>query len=277
MILVSGATGNVGGELARRLAASGTAVRALVRDPATSEPPAGAEPVAGDLDHPESLVGALKGVDGVFLLSGYADMPGLLAEIDRAGVGKVVLLSGSAVLATDTKNVISRYMQESERAVRESGVPWTFLRPSGFMSNTLQWAPQIRAGGDVVRAPFPDVRVAMVDPYDIAAVAAEALLGDGHEGNIYHPTGPEALLPADRVRVLGEVLGRELRFEGQTHAEAREDMIGSMPVEYVEAFFGFYADGKLDESHVLPTVREVTGNEPRTFAQWAAAHADAFR
>ncbi|KAB2348426.1 NAD(P)H-binding protein [Actinomadura rudentiformis] len=275
MILVSGATGNVGGELARRLAEAGMAVRALVRDPGKA--PAGTEPVGGDLDHPESLTGALKGVEGVFLLSGYADMPGLLAEIDRAGVGRVVLLSGGAVLASDTKNVISRYMHESERAVRESGVPWTLLRPSGFMSNTLQWAPQIRAGGDVVRAPFPHVRIAMVDPYDIAAVAAEALLEDGHEGNVYNPTGPDPLLPADRVRILGEVLGRELRFEGQTNAQAREDMLATMPVEYVEAFFTFYADGKLDESHVLPTVREVTGNAPRTFAQWAAAHADAFR
>ncbi|MFG1997844.1 NAD(P)H-binding protein [Spirillospora sp. NPDC048911] len=276
MILVSGATGNVGGELVRRLAETGVAVRALVRDPG-SELPAGAEPAGGDLNHPSTLAGALKGVEGVFLLSGYADMPGLLAEIDRAGVGRVVLLSGGAVLASDTKNVISRYMAESERAVRESGVPWTFLRPSGFMSNTLQWAPQLRAGGDVVRAPFPNVRVAMVDPYDIAAVAAEALVGDGHEGNVYNPTGPAPLLPAERVRVLGEVLGRELRFEGQPDAEAREDMLGAMPVEYVDAFFGFYADGKLDESHVLPTVREVTGNEPRTFRQWATAHADAFR
>ncbi|MEU5876093.1 NAD(P)H-binding protein [Spirillospora sp. NPDC047279] len=277
MILVSGATGNVGRELVRRLAAAGRPVRALLRDPGRAAAlPAGAEPVIGDLNDPASVAAALKGVTGVFLMSGYADMPGLLAEMDRAGTGRVVLLSGGAVLAADTKNAVSRYMIESERAVRESGVPWTFLRPSGFMSNTLEWVPQIRAG-DVVRAAFPDVPIAMVDPFDIAAVAATALLDDGHEGNVYNPTGPEVLRPADRVRVLGEVLGRDLRFEGLTNAEAREEMIGAMPVEYVDAFFSFYADGRLDESHVLPTVREVTGEEPRTFRQWAAEHARAFR
>jgi uncharacterized protein YbjT (DUF2867 family) len=276
MILVSGATGNVGGRLVRRLAERGEAVRALVRDPGRARFAEGIEVVAGDLNEPESLGGALKGVSGVFLLSGYADMPGVLAEIDRAGVSRVVLLSGGSVLASDLNNAISKYMIASERAVRESGVPWTLLRPSAFMTNALEWADQVRAG-DVVRAPFADVAVAVVDPYDIAGVAAEALLNDGHDGNIYMPTGPESLLPEERVRILGEVLGRELRFEAQPNAEAREQMLAAMPAEYVQAFFGFYADHKLDESHVLPTVREVTGEEPRTFRQWATENAAAFR
>jgi uncharacterized protein YbjT (DUF2867 family) len=276
MYLVAGATGNVGGELVRALAEAGAEVRALSRDPSRVTPPAGAQAVAGDLNRPETLAGPLKGVRGAFLLSGYADMPGLLAEIRRAGVDRVVLLSGTSALGGDMSNAVSRYMIVSEAAIRESGVPWTILRPAGFMSNALQWAPQLRAG-DVVRAPFADVRVATIDPYDIAAVAAAALLSGGHDGGAYQLTGPEPLLPADRVAVLAEVLGRELRFEAQSNDEARAEMIAEMPAEYVDAFFSFFVEGTLDESKVLPTVEEILGRPPRTFGQWAVAHADAFR
>jgi uncharacterized protein YbjT (DUF2867 family) len=108
--------------------------------------------VAGDLDRPATLRAALAGARGAFLMSGYRDMPGLLAEVRQAGVERVVLLSGSSVEARKTDNPISRYMIRSEAAVHESGVPWTILRPGAFASNTLQWAPQVRAG-DVVRAP----------------------------------------------------------------------------------------------------------------------------
>jgi uncharacterized protein YbjT (DUF2867 family) len=276
MILVTGATGNVGAELVSRLAGDHQPVRALVRDPAGARLPAGVEVVAGDLDRPESLTEDLTGARGVFLLPGYRDMPGVLAEARRAGVERVTLLSGMSAADGDMSNAISRYMIESEDAVRSSGVPWTILRSCAFTSNTLQWAPQVRAG-DVVRAPFPGVRVAMIDPYDIAAVAATVLLGDGHADRTYTLTGPESLLPADRVRVLAKVLDRDLRFEGQPDAEARAEMSARMPTKYVDAFFRFYADGTLDESKVLPTVEEVTGRPPRTFEQWAIAHADAFR
>jgi uncharacterized protein YbjT (DUF2867 family) len=276
MIVVAGATGNVGGELVRALADAGEAVRALSRRPAPPGLPEGVEGVVGDLDRPEFLADVFDGVDGVFLLSGYKDMPGLLAEIRRAGVGRVVLLSGSSAEDGDMGNAISRYMILSEAALRESGVPWTILRPSGFMSNALGWAPQLRSG-DVVRAPFAGVRVAAIDPYDIAAVAAGALTSAEHEGCIYRLSGPEPLLPADRVRVLATVLGRDLRFEGQPDAEARTEMEEAMPTEYVDAFFSFYVEGTLEESKVYPTVEELTGRKPRTFEQWAIAHAGAFR
>jgi len=129
----------------------------------------------------------------------------------------------------------------------------------------------------VIRAPFPDVRVATVDPDDVGAVAAAALTSDAHEGRAYRLSGPESLTPGDRVAVLAEVLGRELRFEGQSDEEARVEMSEAMPAEYVDAFFRFVADGDLDESAVLPTVEEVTGRPPRSFGEWARAHADALR
>jgi uncharacterized protein YbjT (DUF2867 family) len=166
-------------------------------------------------------------------------------------------------------------MARSETAVRESGLPWTLLRPAAFMSNTLRWAPELRAG-DVVREPFAAARVANIDPYDIAAVAVRALLTPAHEGQIYDLSGPESLLPADRLAILGTVLGRNLTLQALSPDEARVELSATMPAEYVDAFFRFYIDGSLDESPVRSTVADVTGNPPRTFLQWAVTHADAF-
>jgi uncharacterized protein YbjT (DUF2867 family) len=276
MILVTGATGNAGGAVVRAVVGAGEDVRALVRDPGRFAPPPGVEAVAGDLDRPESLAAALAGVRGVFLLSGFRDMPGILAEIRRAGVGQVVLLSSSAAPGGDLSNAVARYHILSEAAVRDSGIPWTFLQPNSFMTNTFRWLPQLRAG-DVVRAPFPDVRVATIDPEDLGAVAAAALTTGGHEGRAHRLSGPESLLPADRVAVLAKVLGRALRFEGQSDTEARAEMTRTTPPEYVDAFFSFFADGTLDESKVLSTVEEITGRPPRTFEQWALRHIETFQ
>jgi len=276
MILVTGATGNAGGDVACMLISAGQEVRGLIRradQQATL--PEGVEGVIGDLNQPETLSAALAGVRGVFLLSGYQDMARLLAEIRRAGVERVVLLSGSSALVGDMNNAVTRYMVRSETAVQESGVPWTILQPNSLMSNTFRWLPQLRAG-NVVRLPFPNVRVAAIDPSDIGAVVAHVLLSEEHEGRSYRLSGPQSLLPADQVRILAQVLGRELHFEGLSDAEARVEMSATMPTEYVDAFFSFFADGRLDESQVLSTVQEIIGKQPRTFEQWAVAHADAF-
>jgi uncharacterized protein YbjT (DUF2867 family) len=276
MILVTGATGNVGGELVAALVAAGEPVRALIRREADqARLPAGAEGVVGDLNRPASLEPALEGVRGIHLLAGYDDLPRLLALAHEAGVERVTLQSSSSVPGGDMTNAVARYHIRSEQAVRESGLHWTFLQPNSFMSNTLQWADQLRQG-DTVRERFADVRVATIDPADVAAVAAAALMTDAHAGRSYRLSGPESLLPAERVAVLGDVLGRELRFEAQSDADAHAEMSASMPAEYVDAFFSFFVDGTLDESEVLPTVEEVTGRPPRTFRQWAVAHADAF-
>ena len=178
MILVTGATGNVGREVAAALAARGEPVRAVLRDSAQASMPAGVEVVQGDLDLPESLTPALRGARAVFLLGGWGDMPELLRRIDRAGVQHVVLLSSRCVVGGRPDNAITRMWLDSEAAVRNSSVAWTVLRPSGFHSNALRWLAQLRQG-DVVRAPWPDVKIAAIDPADIGAVAATVLTEPG--------------------------------------------------------------------------------------------------
>jgi uncharacterized protein YbjT (DUF2867 family) len=274
MILVTGATGNIGRELIGALAERGEQVRAVVRRPEDRLPP-GVEQVVADLNSPDSMRTALAGVRGLFPLPGYQNMPGTLDEAKQAGVEHVVLVSSSAVEGGDLGNAVTRYMRNSEAAVRASGLAWTFLRSFGFMSNTLQWVPQLQAGG-VVRAPWAEVPIAMIDPHDIAAVAAVAFTSTGHGGRHYTLSGPEPLRPADRVRILGEVLGRDLTFEGQPDDEARAEMSKSMPAEYVDAFFSYYSEGTLDESRIRPDVTDVTGRWPRSFSQWAQAHASMF-
>jgi uncharacterized protein YbjT (DUF2867 family) len=277
MILVTGSTGNVGSELVRTLLAGGHPVRALVRDESRAAAvPDGAEATVGDLNRPDSLEAALDGVTAVHLLAGYAGLPEALTRMRQAGVQRVTLQSSSAVPSGDRTNAVARYHIESEEAIRASGLGFTFLQPNGFMSNALEWAEPLRRG-DVVTAAFAGVRTAQIDPRDIAAVAAAALTTDAHEGRSYRLSGPEALLAADRVAILGSVLGRDLRLEAQSDDDARADMAARMPPEYVDAFFSFFVDGTLDESEVLPTVEEVTGRPPRTFAAWAAEHAAAFR
>ena len=276
MILVTGATGNAGGAVVRSLLDAGVEARALVRPGSAPDLPDGAEAVFGDLNRPDTLRDAIAGASAVFLLSGYEGIAETLAEMRRAGVARVVLLSSSAAPGGDLTNAVARYHILSERAVRESGLPWTFLQPNSLMSNTLRWLPQLRKA-DVIGDAFADVAVAMIDPADLATVATKALVSDELERRSLRLSGPEAIYPADRVRILGAALGRELRFEAWSNERAREEMSAAMPAEYVDAFFSFFVDGTVDETTVLPTVREVLGREPVSFEQWVAANLDAFR
>jgi uncharacterized protein YbjT (DUF2867 family) len=273
MIFVTGATGNVGRELVRVLTETGEPVRALVRGEARL--PAGAEAYVGDLNDPGSLAPGLSGVRAAHLLAGYDGLEELLAAMRDAGVERVTLQSSSGVPSGDMTNAVARYHILSEQAIRDSGLAWTFIQPNSFMTNSLRWLPQLRAG-DTIRLPFANVPIAVIDPADIAEVAAAALTTDRHEGRSYRVSGPESLLPAEQVAILGKVLGRELRFEAQSDEEARAEMSASMPAEYVDAFFSFFVDGTIDESTVQPTVEEILGRPPRRFEDWARGHAGAF-
>jgi uncharacterized protein YbjT (DUF2867 family) len=274
MIAVSGAAGGVGGEVLRAAAAAEIPARALVRR-LPEHLAAPAEVVEVDLDDAAATGPALSGCTMLFLLAGFADMTGLLAAARETGVRRVALLSTGAVDGGDETNAVVAMNASSERAVQASGIDWTILRASGFQSNALRWLPQL-ASGDVVRDPFPDVPIALVDPADLGA-AAVTVLGGGHDGETLRLTGPEALRPAEQVAIVARVTGRRLRFTPQPQDQARQEMQGIMPEPSVDAIFRFFVDGDYDDSRVDPTLPRLLGRPAGTLAGWAARHADRFR
>ncbi|MGW2219121.1 SDR family oxidoreductase [Nonomuraea sp. NPDC001684] len=274
MILVTGATGNVGRQLVDLLLGAGEQVRAISRNPERAGLPDGVEVVKADMSQAEDLRVALRGADRAFLLPAAGQVDGFLREAARAGLGHVVLLSALAVTMKQA-GVLGSAHAEYERAVAGSGLPWTFLRPGAFMANDLRWAPGVKNGG-VVRAPFAEAATAPIDERDIAAVAARTLLDDGHAGKAYELSGPASLTTADRVRILGKVLGRDLRLEELSPEQAREQLIAHTPAPVVDSMLTLFASFVGRAADVSPAVRELTGDEPHTYADWAARNAAAF-
>jgi uncharacterized protein YbjT (DUF2867 family) len=268
-ILVTGATGNVGRPLVEQLIAAGHRVRALTRDPARAELPAGAEPVAGDLTNAASV--PFAGVDAVHLItfngadfSPLTNGPELMGLAERAGVRRVTVLKGDVAKSP------------LEEAVEASGLEWTHLGPAEFMSNALEWADSVRTEG-VVREAFPESRSAMVHDGDIAAVAATALTTAGHAGQVYWLTGPEVLTPPEKVATIASVLGRAVRYVELTKDEIVAQWRGEgYSAEDIEFFVTMRTNPPEAGYTVLPTVAEVTGRPARTFAQWVRENAAAF-
>jgi uncharacterized protein YbjT (DUF2867 family) len=277
MILVTGATGNVGRHLVAELLRAGADVRALTRDPGTAGLPAGADVVAGDLADPKSLEAALTGVDVVFLVWPFLTAEHAPATLEAIGrhARRVVYLSSLGVDedADRQADLINQFHADLERLIAGSGLEWTFLRAGTFAANSLGWAEQIRAG-NVVRYPFAGSRP-IIHERDIADVAARVLTEDGHAGAKHILTGPEVLTTAECVEAIGEAIGRELRFEKTPADAARARMLADgWPAALVDALLS----GSEDRPAIVsPTVEELTGTPPRTFGEWSVEHAGAFR
>ncbi|MFE9427494.1 NAD(P)H-binding protein [Kitasatospora sp. NPDC006697] len=282
MILVTGATGNVGRELVELLRAEGEPVRAVTRDAAKAGPLAGAEVVQADPSQPESLRGALAGVHGIFLNLAALGGAGaeLLALAGECGVRRVVLLSSGSVeiSAPEEGNLIAEMHRTAEQQIEASGLAWTFLRPNEFAANSLfQWAPQVRAS-DVVRSAYGQSQMAPIHERDIAAVAALALRTGEHDGQSYLMTGPESLTVVDKVRIIGEVIGRDLRFEELSREEGEQVMVQSgLPAPLVATLLDYQAATVGTPAQVSTVVPELTGRPGLSYATWVAEHAAAFR
>ncbi|WP_394822185.1 NAD(P)H-binding protein [Pendulispora albinea] len=288
MILVTGATGHVGGELAALLAAHGGArVRAMSRRPEAARFPAGIEPVRGDFEDDASLDRAMAGVERLFLVTTQAtgteggpthERLAVRAAL-RAGVEHIVKLSvlgGGRGPGVDSEDPIARWHSAAEAAVTDSGIAWTLLRPGRFMSNALQWGAMIQKG-DKVHLSFATRPAASIDPADIAAVALRALTEPGHRNQAYELSGPEALTPEQELSILGAVLGRTLEPVPVPLEMARAGMQRSgFPSHVIDAIVA-RSVSTTHGTEVLSTVERITGRPPRTFEQWARAHAGAFR
>lgn len=279
MIVVTGATGNIGRPLTQVLAGAGRQVTAVSRHPATV--PDGVRHVAADLAEPASLKPALAGSKALFLLlSGdlhatAANPADVIDAAASAGVRRVVLLSTLGV-ATRPFGTTRIAMRALEDRLRESGLDWAILRPGGFASNALWWAESVRTQR-VVAAPFGDTGVPIIDPVDIADVAAACLLEDRHTGAVYELTGPEVITPRRQTEAIATALGTPVRFHELTRAEAKAGMTRSMPPELADDTLDILSAPTAAELRVSPDVERVLGRAPRAFGDWAARNVEAFR
>ncbi|MEV4311871.1 NAD(P)H-binding protein [Actinocrispum sp. NPDC049592] len=278
MILVTGATGTIGRALIDLLVDAGAPVRAATRR--TVDLPV--DTVYADLGSPESLVSALNGVQQVFLLSSGADIPTHDANLARAaveaGVGTIVKLSSGRAGDPAATDPIPNWHRAGEQSVEDSGLAWTFLRPMGFMSNTLAWAGPIRRDRTVYAA-FAGGRVATIAPEDIAAVAARVLTEPGHAGQAYTLTGPEALTPAEMTAILAEVLELPLKFVEVSAEVARQAILDhGVPPVMADAIMALRATALSEfTATISPDVEKLTGTPATTFREWASRNRAKFR
>jgi uncharacterized protein YbjT (DUF2867 family) len=283
MLLVTGATGTIGRPLVDLLAGEGAEVRAVTRDPQAAGLPAHVEVVKGDPSRPDTIAPLLEGVTALFLHPRAVGTPAveLLALAREQGVKRVVTLSAMNV-DDDLDEQPSRFRGDRNKEVEDaavgSGLEWVSLRASYFAINTLQaWGAQIRAG-DVVRGPYASFAEAPIHERDLAAVAARALLTDGLVGRRLELTGPQSLTHQEMVAIIGEVLGRPLRYQEIPPEAARQGMVQhGFPEPFVEALMARYARGVGQAAPLTGEVATILGHPARIYAEWVADHAAAFR
>jgi uncharacterized protein YbjT (DUF2867 family) len=282
MILATGATGRIGRELVRELDASGATFRILVRHPErAADLPKSAQRVVGDLDDPATLGPALAGVDRVFLLVpgiGTAHVRAMVRAATTADVRHMVLLSSYNVMG-DPAPAMGRWHLEREAIVKASGIPFTILRPGGFMTNALEWAEPIRAGQGVVDPTGPG-RYAPIDPADIAAVATVVLTDDGHQGREYYLTGAETFTIAEQVGIIAATVGHpiEVQLTATSEEAVRSRYPNGAPAALAAALIeGLELMRRDTTGFRTDTVESLLGRPPRTFADWCLRNKDAFR
>jgi uncharacterized protein YbjT (DUF2867 family) len=279
-ILVTGATGNVGRHVLAQLRATGaTDVRALVRPGKTAPRPEGVEVATASLDDPDALAAASTGVDAVFLVWPFLTTEGAPAVVRAIGrhARRLVYLSSIGVggRPEEQADPIFRLHADMERLIGASGVPRTVLRSDTIASNTLGWAEQIRTTG-VVRGPLT-AATAVIDPRDIAAVAARALTDDAHVAATHRLTGPQVISRPEQVQAIGAAIGRELRFEEVPVPDARARLLAEgRPPALVDALLSA-AETRSASTLVTSTVADLTGKPPHSFQRWARDHREAFR
>jgi uncharacterized protein YbjT (DUF2867 family) len=268
MILVTGASGQVGRHVAAQLRSIGADFVVSGRNPESLGPNA----VYADLTDPSTLPAALSGVSKVFLYTVPEGIDGFLEA--AAGVSHIVLLSSQTVVdAIPSRQPIAEMHQVVEDAIVSSGIPYTFLRPENFASNILMWGwPSMIRSGGVLRFPYPESHSDAIHEADIAAVAVKVLTSSGHEGKSYFLTGPESVTQRAQLEIIGEAVGKPVRYEELTDAEAREALKPIVPEWVMDAVVGYWAHTDGVPAPITDEVERITGVPARSFKQWAADH-----
>jgi uncharacterized protein YbjT (DUF2867 family) len=280
-VLVTGATGQIGREVVAQLRDTGVAIRVLTRNPRSANLPADVDIVGGDLSAPDSLDACLNGVDSVFLVW-MSPLASAAPAIER-----IAAHAPQVVLLTSPHRTPHPFFQQPngmraihagvEQLIEASGLRRTFLRPGPFAINCRNWwAPQLR-NGDVVRWCFADAATAPVHERDIAAVAVRALCDEGHDGREHVLTGPASLTQREQVLIIGDAIGRPLRFEELSRESACEQMLAMrFPPPIADMLLDAYSAAVGLPALVTSTVLDVTGTPARSFRDWALDHATDF-
>lgn len=283
MIVITGATGTVGRPLVALLKDQGVAVRAVTRSAEVGKVPAGVDVHRADLARPEDVAPALEGASALFVHPRAVGESAakLLALAAEKGVRRVVVLSAINVdddPAYQPSRLNGDRNKEVEAAVADAGLPWVAVRASSFATNAIgMFGAQVRAG-DVVRAPYANFAEAPIHESDLAAVIARGLVDDDLDGRRIPVTGPQSVTHQEMVAVIGEVIGRPLRFqEVPPELAARGLVANGLPEAFVDALMARYARDAGKPARVTDEVERILGRPASSFAQWVADHADAFR
>ncbi len=284
MILVIGATGNIGSAATQQLVSKGADVRVLARDTAKARAVLGpkVQVVQGDLSRPDTVAAAMAGAEKLFLvtplhLDQIAMKSTAIQAAKKAGVKHIVMSTGIGA-APDAGVEIGRWHGKNQEEVKATGIAYTFLQPTFFMQNMLMFADAIRAQG-AFYLPLGDSKVSWVDARDIAEVGVVALTGAGHENKEYPITGGEAINCAGMAQTISGVLGKTVNYVDVPLAAAKEGMTAAgMPEKLADMMNELYALGPAGHlAYVADTVERVTGHPPRSFRQFVENHAAAFK
>lgn len=279
-VLVTGATGNTGSGLVPALRDAGVDVRVFVRDKSKAQAleDAGAEIIVGDLDKPETIVPAVEGIDKIYLLTWNGPTQSQQAEnvikaAQKAGSPHIVRHS---MWGTEKSRIIKQGDQVEE-TLKASGLPWTLLKPTFFMQNTMMAAQTIASDG-VIYWNMGDGKLGTIDIRDVVDAAFAILTGSGHEGKSYILTGPEAISFHDVAQTFSKVLGKEVKYVSVPGEAVFQSIVGMGFPEwiaegYIELFNGFSENFA---NKVTDNVAALTGHPARSFEQFASDFAQVF-
>jgi uncharacterized protein YbjT (DUF2867 family) len=282
MILITGATGNVGRELVKQLSEKGVALRVVTRDESkVKHLDPSIERVIGDFGDETVADRAVQGVDRIFMFpliteEDHRSNTLLLKKAKKSGVKQVVMLS-SIGAESSMLSKIGEIHRTKEVLVEESGIPWTFVRPGAFMTNSYQWQPTIKSEGKVF-SPTGEGKVAPISPKDIASVLAVALTSPGHEGKTYTLTGPELLSAREQVDILSKAIGKPIACVDVPASAAAEGMRRSgYPPFIVEGLSGMWESVKKGNAAVqTKDLENLTGSKGEKFEGWCSEHRSEF-
>jgi uncharacterized protein YbjT (DUF2867 family) len=284
-ILLTGPTGLAGSAVLREFIRSGHPVRVLVRNPARAAALRAfptVEVVEADLLRPETLRGALQGVHRALLLSSpdpqlVQAQTNFIDAAQDAGVEHVVKFSGLSAADVGTPFIFGAMHAEVESYLQNSGLSWTNLRPSQFMTEYLRELPTILAQ-DALFLPYQDARLVPVDIADLARAVFLLLTTSGHEGKTYALSGPEALNMHEIAARISEAIGRTIRYVNVDRADRNAALLAAgTPEFFVQALDAQTRERLVGrESVVHLETHQALGLHPSSFSEFAARNAGAF-